>query len=130
MPLPRGFRSTIAHDRNRLTENEYVPFINKEHEMESKYLTKAKLIAVNNRARKAGGNYIDPAFVEVLPDRFRFPVCPALPFPLKMGWVRCWVTVGADDPVVRENIHHLFVDVREEVFAKLPSVSELAEVEG
>jgi hypothetical protein len=99
-------------------------------EMESKYLTKARLIAVNKKAKKAGGNYIDPEFVELLPERFKFPVCLALPFPMKMGWIRCWVTTGADEPVVRENIHTLLLDMPQEVFDHLPSVTEVAEVEG
>ena len=48
--------------------------IKKETEMDTKYLTKAKLIAVNNRAKKAGGNHIDPDFVALLPDRFKYLV--------------------------------------------------------
>lgn len=97
--------------------------------MEAKYLTKTKLIAVNKKAKKAGGNHIDPEFVELLPDRFKYPVCVALPIPIRIGWVRCWVTLGADDPVNRENIHSLLVDMRLEVFNKLPSLPELSEVE-
>jgi hypothetical protein len=89
-------------------------------------LTKTTLIVVNNQAKKAGGNYIDPDFVAILPDRFKYPVCKALPFPLTMGWVRCWVTVGADDPVNGENIHHLLVDMRDEDFEKLPLLPEMA----
>ena len=67
--------------------------------MESKYLTKRKLIAVNNHARRRGGNHIDPEFLELLPDRFNFPACKASPIPTELGLVRCWVTIGADDPV-------------------------------
>ena len=92
--------------------------------MDSKYLTKAKLIAANKRARKAGGNYIDPEFVELLPDRFRYPVCKALFVPMEKGWIRCWVTLGVDDPIVRENIHHLLVDMPAEVFEKLPIIAD------
>jgi len=94
-----------------------------------KYLTKAKLTAVNNRAKKVGGKYIDPAFVAQLPDRFKYPACVALPIPLVMGWLRCWVTIGADDPVISENIHTLLVDIQAKVFDKLPSPPERATVE-
>jgi len=97
--------------------------------METKYLTKAKLIALNNRAKKSGCNHIDPDFVERLPDRFKFPVVE-MPFGREKGWIRCGVTVGADDPIVKENVHFLMLDVRHEVFEKLPSISELTEVEG
>lgn len=88
--------------------------------MKAKFLTKAKLIAVNERAKKAGGNHIDPGVVAVLPERFRFPVCLALPGPLERGWVRCWVTVGLDDPVVEKNVQTLLVDMHGDVFERLP----------
>ena len=45
------------------------------------------------------------------------------------SWVRCWVTVGADDPPVSENIHTLLVDMLHEVFEKLPSLPEVEGVE-
>lgn len=95
--------------------------------METKYLTKAKLIAVNNRAKKAGGKHIDPDFVALLPDRFKHLASIAVP--LDNSWVRCWVTVGTD-ATASENIHTLLVDMPNEVFEKLPLLPELAEVEG
>ena len=98
--------------------------------METKYMTKTKLITVNNRAKKAGGKHIAPEFVATLPERFEYPVCLALPFPMEKGWYRCWVTVGADDPVVSENIHTLLVDMPQEVLDKLPSLREVAAVTG
>jgi hypothetical protein len=95
--------------------------------MEPRYLTKPKLIAINNKAKKVGGNHIDQDFVEFLPERFKFPVCMAVP--LDNSWLRCWVTLGTDDPLVRENIHTLLLDMPNEVFDNLPSLPELAEVE-
>jgi hypothetical protein len=95
--------------------------------METKYLTKAKLIAVNNRAKKAGGKHIDPDFVALLPDRYKHLASIAVP--MDNNWVRCWVTVGADDPPVRENIHTLLVDMRHEDFDKLPTLPKLEGVE-
>ena len=96
--------------------------------MGSKYLTKARLIAINIKAKIAGGNHIDPEFVELLPERFKYPVCVALH--MDNSWVRCWVTLGTDDPVVSENIHQLLVDMPYSVFDTLPSLPELAEVGG
>ena len=58
--------------------------------MDSRLMTKGKLIAVNKRARKAGGNYIDPDFLALLPNRFQYPVCKALSVTTERGWVRCW----------------------------------------
>ena len=57
--------------------------------MKSKHLNKAKLIAVNNQAKIAGGNHIDPDFVALLPDRFVYLVCLALLYQIERGWVRC-----------------------------------------
>lgn len=93
--------------------------------MQTRYLTKAKLVAVNNRARKNGGNHIDPDFVEMLPERFKY-LAHQTPFGIEKGWIRCWVTAGTS---VSENIHTLLVDIRHDVFEKLPSLSELEGVE-
>lgn len=90
--------------------------------MKTKYLTRARLIAVNKKAQKAGNNYIDPEFVKLLPKRFKFPVIAALPFPLTMGWVRCWVTIGVDDTIVKANIKSLLVDLQRDDFDNLPTV--------
>jgi hypothetical protein len=95
--------------------------------MTTKYLTKAKLIAINNRAKKAGGNHIDPDFVAILPERYKH--LASISVSLDNSWVRCWVTVGADDPPVSENIHTLLVDMRHKDFDKLPSLPEMAEVQ-
>lgn len=95
--------------------------------METKYMTKAKLVALNNRAKKNGGNHIDPDFAELLPDRFKYLASIAVP--MDNSWVRCWVTVDGD-PTVSENIHTLLVDMRHEDFDKLPLLPELAEAEG
>ena len=96
--------------------------------MDTKYLTKAKLVAVNNKAKKAGGKHIDPDFVALLPDRFKHLASIAVP--LDNSWVRCWVTVGVGNPSVNENIHTLLVDMPNEVFEKLPVLPAIAEVAG
>jgi len=88
--------------------------------MNTKYLTKQRLIALNSKAAKAGGNYIEPTFLQSVPAKFRYPVCLAFPVPVERGWVRCWVTIGADVPPVLENLHHLLLDLPAEVFEKLP----------
>lgn len=89
-------------------------------------MTKANLVAINKRAKKAGGNNIDPDFVALLPDRFKYPDCQAMPVPPRTGWVRCCVTAGPDDPVVEENVHTLLLDMPHEVYVKLPLLAEAA----
>ena len=71
-----------------------------------------------------GGNHIEPDFVETLPERYRFPICKALPYPIYGNLIRCFVTVGADDPVVAESIQTFLLDMPEAVFEKLPSFRE------
>jgi hypothetical protein len=87
--------------------------------MESKYFTKSALIAANNAAKNAGCNYIDPEFLNDVPDQFKFPVCPALPIPMERGWVRCVVTVGRN---LSDDVHHLLLDMPGEEYEMLPTV--------
>src|ERR1043166_6485997 len=94
------------------TERKYV-------EMESRYFTKSSLVAANESAKKAGGNYIDPEFLQHVPARFKYPVCLALPVPMERGWLRCWVTVGRN---LSDDIHHLLLDMPREVYEGLPAV--------
>jgi len=94
--------------------------------MESKYLTKATLVALNKKAEKAGGNYIAPEFVERLPVQLKYPVWMALPFAYPRGWIRCNVIVGPDS----DHLHTLLLDMPGEVFAKLPAHVEMAQKAG
>jgi hypothetical protein len=90
--------------------------------MNTRCLSKQRLIALKKQAEKAGGNHIDPQFLQTIPSRFKYPVCCAVPVPLERWWVRCWVTIGTDDPPLAENIHHLLLDMPIQVFENLPVV--------
>ena len=91
--------------------------------MESRYFTKKALIATNEAARKAGGTYIDPGYVQSLPDTFKYPVCMALTLPQGRGWYRYVVTVGRN---LSDDVRHLMLDMPCEEFERLPKL----EVEG
>lgn len=86
--------------------------------MQSRYFTKAALIAANKAAMKGRGKHIDPEFLQSVPERFRFPV-QALPVPQERGWVRCWVTVGRN---LSDDIHHLLLDMPGDVYEGLPTM--------
>lgn len=55
--------------------------------MNTKYVTKRQLIALNKRAQIEGANHIDPAFLRTIPPRLKYPVARAMPIPMERGWV-------------------------------------------
>ena len=89
--------------------------------METKYFTKTALIAANKAAMTGGGKHIDPAFLERVPQRSRFPVM-ALPIILDKGWIRCLVAVPRN---LSDDVHELLLDMPGDEYDGLPTMYEM-----
>ena len=92
--------------------------------MEAKIATKRELRKLNQKAIKAGGTSLTDAFFEQLRGDLMYLVWQACQ--CERGWSRYFI--GYSSLLVREDFKVVFLDIRDEEFAKLPSVEDMARI--
>jgi len=84
-----------------------------------KCLSKRELKEANRRAERSAGRWIDPEYVEQLPDDLRYPIFFTLPWE-RHGWVRC--QVGTATTAKAEDYVPVWLDVPQFMYDNLGEV--------
>ncbi|MDY0170316.1 MAG: hypothetical protein RBS80_27475, partial [Thermoguttaceae bacterium] len=83
------------------------------------YLGKGELKEANRRSKESAGRWIDPEYVERLPDDLRYPIFFTLPWE-RHGWVRC--QVGTATVANGEDYVPVWLDVPQSMYENLGEV--------